>query len=106
MPNSSEKNAACGLYIAPCRTRPTVTARIALPPEPRSSSAKNANAHTPVPTAPNRYTARRPMTSDSHPHTGIVTRCTADPTRTAFNPIERDTSTWFVRYTRTNAVMM
>jgi hypothetical protein len=47
---------------------------------------KNRNAHTPMPIAPNRYTARRPTRSDSAPHNGIAIRCTAEPISTAFSP--------------------
>jgi hypothetical protein len=51
-----------------------------------SSNAKNTKPHTAIPQAPNRYTTRRPTRSDSAPHRGIVTKCTAEPISTAFSP--------------------
>ena len=50
--NSSEKNAACGPYIAPWNSRPTVTARVTSPNDLESISGKKANAHRPTPAAP------------------------------------------------------
>ena len=48
-----------------------------------SIRAKNANAQTDTPTAPTRYTGRRPNRSDSAPHIGMVTKCTTAPMSTA-----------------------
>ena len=90
MPNSSERNAACGPYMAPCSTSPTTTASAASAKFFVSSSAMNTNAHTPTPTAPIRYTGRRPMRSDSAPHIGIAAMCTAAPISTAPSANELD----------------
>src|SRR5262245_20535329 len=55
VPNSSEKNAACGAYIGACASRnePTIavqTSRV----EPVSSSQNSGQANAPVMTAPKR----------------------------------------------------
>lgn len=50
--NISEKNAACGAYITPWKTSPTVTASSRLPKPRVSMSAKNGNIQIPTPAAP------------------------------------------------------
>ncbi len=54
MSNSSEKNAACGPYIAPCSTSPMVVPSTIVPNDFVSSIAKNTNDHTAMAIAPNR----------------------------------------------------
>ncbi len=74
--------AAIGPYIAAWNSNPTVIARMAAPAERVSTSGKYAKPHTPTPTAPNRYTGRRPTRSESAANPGIATSCTTEATRT------------------------
>ena len=85
--NISEKKAACGAYIAPCSTSPTVTASSRLPKLPVSMSAKNGNIQAPTPIAPMRYTGLRPIRSDSAPQAGITAKCTAEAMSTALSAV-------------------
>ena len=85
MLNSSEKNAACGPYIAEWTTSPTVIAAHKPAVVRVSTSQKNGNAKSASAAAPARYTGRRPTRSESAPKSGIATSCTAEPTSTACN---------------------
>ncbi len=80
MLNSSEEKAACGPYMAPCRTSPTVTVRVTDQKVPASTSGKKADTHSPAPAAPSAVTGLRPIRSDGAPRAGMVTRCTAEAT--------------------------
>lgn len=103
--NISEKKAACGAYMAPCRTRPTVTARIRFPKVPVSMSEKNGNIHRPIPAAPSRYTGRRPTRSDRAPHSGMTAKWTAEAMSTALSAVCLDRPAEVVAYTRMKAVI-
>ena len=75
MPNSSEKNAACGPYIRPCpRLTPTAIESQISTGDSVLISPNSGNAHSVVITAPARYSGLRPTRSDSAPHSGTVTR--------------------------------
>lgn len=64
-----------------------MTARIRLPKPPVSMREKKGNIHSPTPTAPIRYTGRRPIRSDSAPHAGITAKCTAEAISTEFSAV-------------------
>ncbi len=86
-------------------TRPTVTASSRAPKPPVSMSAKKGNIHSPTPTAPIRYTGRRPSRSDRAPQAGITAKCTAEAMSTALRAVCLDTPAEVVAYTRMNAVI-
>ncbi|ARX88061.1 hypothetical protein SMD44_07548 [Streptomyces alboflavus] len=87
MSNISEMNAACGPYMAPWNSSPTVTAAVITVNDSESTRPKNAKAHRAMPTDPMSVTGRRPIRSESAPQAGMVTKCTAEPIRTAFRAV-------------------
>ena len=81
--------AACGAYMAPCRTSPMIRAASTIGVAPVSSMRKKAKPNSAMPAEPRKRIGRRPIRSDSQAKIGIMQTSTAAPARSAFSAMPR-----------------